>query len=120
MNLSKRHNIKSLKKNDEIKYVLNNGKKLYTKFGIIFLLNIKADQQRKAAVLLKKSTGNSVKRNYIKRILRQILTDYFLLFNSYNRVIIMYQSQRDVDYQSVKKEIANKLIKYEKHIFTHN
>lgn len=93
MNLSKRHNIISIKDKSEIRFILNYGKKINTKFGPVFLFNVANDNNKKAAVLLKKNIGKAHYRNYIKRLLRVYIIKKIILFKTYNRVIFLYRSK---------------------------
>lgn len=110
MNISSLHNIKTLKKRIEIKAVLDNGKKISTKYGLIFLHSDEKDVTKKAAVLLKKSVGSAVKRNYIKRILRSIIRNHHeLIFNNCNRVVFIYNYRGDSAFSLIEKEYLSKL-----------
>ena len=87
MNISKTLKISTLGKRDEIKNLLESSKKVYTKFGLIFLYIDKDDINKKIAVLVKKNCGTAVKRNYIKRIIRHFTHEYYYMFSKYNRII---------------------------------
>ncbi len=93
MNLSKRHKLFSIKDKYEIKFILENGKRINTKFGPVFLLFEKTKDDRKSCILLKKNIGKAFYRNYIKRILRVYIVNKITLFNSYNRVIFLYRDR---------------------------
>jgi ribonuclease P protein component len=111
MNISKQHNIISLGERKEITSILDSGKKIKTKFGLIFLKRVNKDSITKAAVLLKKSCGSAVKRNYIKRIIRHFIKDQITLFNGYNRVVFLYNYKKEINYNSLKNEYINALKK---------
>ena len=109
MNISRTLNISSINKKDEIGRVLNSGKKVYTKLGLIFLASDDLDASLKAAFLIKKNCGSAVKRNYIKRILRHFVRECYKLFKSYNRIIFLYRYKGDVDYSLLKREFVEAL-----------
>jgi ribonuclease P protein component len=112
MNISSLHNIKTLRKRNEIKAVLDYGKKISTKYGLIFLYNDGEHLDKKAAVLLKKSVGSAVKRNYIKRILRSIIRNHHnIIFNDCNRVVFIYNYNGDSAFSLIEEEYLNKLKK---------
>ena len=105
MNLSSRHNIKSLKSRDEISFLFNKGKKLSFRFGLIILLK-KRDKNKYAGILVKKNFGNAVKRNYAKRLLRHYVRENPTLLSKYNRVIFLV-SKRPKDFTA--KNLFNEL-----------
>ncbi len=110
MNLSRRHRIVSIRKTREIKEVLNNSKKIHHKYGIIFLNKNKAVSEKlRAAVLVKKSCGSAVRRNYIKRIGRNFIVRNITLFKKYNRVIFLFLSKENFKYKELEKELLNKI-----------
>lgn len=102
MNISKTHNISTLKKREEIKYVLDNSKKIYTRLGVIFLQHSDNNDEMKVAILVKKSCGSSVKRNYVKRIIRHFVRDHYRFLKNYNRIIFLYNSREDTGYHKLK------------------
>ena len=110
MNISSLHNIKTLRKRNEIKAVLDNGRKISTKYGLIFLHKEADNEEKKAAVLLKKTVGSAVKRNYIKRILRSIIrNNYKLFFNNCNRIVFIYNYKGKSTFSLIEKEYLSKL-----------
>ena len=108
MNISNLHKITSLRKREEIRFVLENGRKIRTKYGLIFVLKeIKKDNKR-AAILLKKNIGSAVKRNYVKRILRSIIrTNHGYIFNSYNCVLFLFNYKGPINFALIEKEYRN-------------
>ena len=105
MNISRRHKIKTINKKDEIKYILNNGKKIYTKLGPIFLYLSKENSFSKTAILLKRNCGTAVKRNYIKRIFKNYIKDVFSNSEKYNRLIFIYGYKNKVNYDLLVSEL---------------
>ncbi len=112
MNLSRRLKIKSIRKSYEIKEVLDKSKKVYHKYGIIFLDKKKQKNVRenlRAAILVKKNCGTAVRRNYIKRIGRSFIVKNITLFKDYSRVIFLFLSKENFKYHDLEKEVINKL-----------
>ena len=110
MNISSLHKIKTLKKRNEIKAVLDKGKKIKTKYGLIFLYKNVDGKEKKAAILLKKSVGSAVRRNYIKRILRAIIrSNNDLFFNNCNRVVIIYNYKGKDALALIEEEYVKKI-----------
>ena len=109
MNLTKTHNISTISNNQEIRYILNKGQKVYTKFGLIFMLSDSEDKKIQTAVLLKKKVGNAVKRNYIKRIIKNFFVNNLSLFKNYNRIIFLYSFEGDIKYRELEQVYLNAL-----------
>ena len=110
MNLSRRLNIVTIRKSNEIQEVLNNSKKIYHKYGIIFLNRNKAVKEKlRAAILVKKNCGSAVRRNYIKRIGRNFIVRNITLFKDYNRVIFLFLSKDRFKYKDLEQELIGKI-----------
>ncbi len=110
MNISKRLNIISITNSKEIKQTLDNSKKIYFKYGILFLKkDSHLKETLKFAVLVKKHCGNAVRRNYIKRISRNLIVRNITLFKPYNRVIFLFLSKEPFRYNELKNEILKVL-----------
>jgi len=64
----------TLKKRNEFLFIRNNGQNIRSKF---FIVNhyFTGNSVTKVGLTVSKKIGNSVKRNYVKRILRSILMD---------------------------------------------
>ncbi|NOX90824.1 MAG: ribonuclease P protein component [Calditrichaeota bacterium] len=106
MNLSRRHNIVSINKSWEIKQVLDKSRKLYHKYGIVFLnKDDEVKEKLRAAVIVKKNCGRAVRRNYIKRIGRYFICKNITLFKNYNRVIFLFLSKEMFKYKDLDKEL---------------
>jgi ribonuclease P protein component len=103
MNISKTHNVSSLANRKEIRHILNKGQKLYTKFGLIFMLNIGNKNDAKVAVLVKKNTGNAIVRNRVKRRVRYFFIKHLNEFNNFNRVIFLYNYAGSVSFKNIEK-----------------
>jgi len=120
MNILTGHKITTIGKKDEISLVLQKGKKFKFKYGLIFLYNVNRSSEKKAAVLIKKSIGNAVRRNYIKRIVRSFFRKYYRLLDKFNRVIILINQKADITYQQLEKELMVVLKKDEESFINHN
>lgn len=108
MNLSALPELRSLKSKKNIKNILDNGKKRYTRFGIFFLDKSETEYTY-FAVLIKKSVGKAVKRNYCKRIVREYMRKNLSLFKNYNQIIFLFNSHQDTSFEELKKEFDIKL-----------
>ena len=101
--------ITSLSKNEDFKSILG-GKKISNKYVTIFFGHLK-DKNKKIfniSFVTKKKIGNAVKRNKIKRRLRNIMNDasknIFLNLN-YSYLLIAKKSMLDERYNKVKKTL---------------
>ena len=103
--------ISSLIKNEDFKSLLD-GKKIGNKYLTIFFTKISNKNNKKLNIsfVTKKKIGNAVKRNKIKRRLRNIMNDAIkkisLNFN-YSYLLIAKKSVVDDNYETIKKTIFN-------------
>ena len=109
MNLRDQHSIVTIKKNTEIKEILSTGKKIYTKYGIFFIGHKKTDSRLNFAVLIKKSVGNAVWRNYCKRIIRAYTRKKIDKFPENRQVIFLYTHGGKISYRLLEEEFDKKL-----------
>ena len=107
MNLSKKHNIRTISRKDEIRQILENGKKIYTKYGPIFLYFSNEVKIKKAAVLIKKKIGSAVKRNYIKRIFKNLIINYLKNSKSFNRIVFIFNVNDKIGYKELYVELKS-------------
>lgn len=112
MNISSRHNIVSLKKKDEIDHVFKKGIKYRTRYGPVFIYKSREyENGTKVAILLKKSVGTAVRRNYIKRIIRHFVVCNFRIIKGFDRLIFLYNSREQVSYARLEKEYLQVLLR---------
>ena len=114
MNISKLLNISTLSHKNEINSVMKKGQKVYTKFGLLFLYNDNIKVLNKVGILVKKQSGNAVKRNYIKRILRQFVRNEHEFLRYYSKIIFLYNYSGKISYNELRNTYINDLKKYEK------
>ena len=101
--------ILALSKNDEFKNLLKE-KKIYNKYATIFYgnLNNKNNQQLNISFDTKKKIVNAIKRNKIKRRLRNIINDatkeITLKFN-YSYLVIAKPSMLNNEYTNIKETL---------------
>ena len=111
MNILTARKIITIKRKDEINLVLQRGKKIYFKFGLIFLYKDRHSTDKQAAVLVKRSIGNAVKRNRVKRLVRQFFRNHYQLFDIYNRIIVLINKKADLNYQQLEENLIPMLKK---------
>ena len=109
MNSSALPEIVSIKKNTEIKILLANAKKIHTRYGLFFLSEESFSNQIGFAVLIKKSVGNAVRRNYYKRIVRSYFRNNLKLFANYGKVLFLFNYEGKTTFQELAKEFDNRL-----------
>lgn len=102
-------NIVSIKKNAEIKELLEKSKKIHTRYGLIFLNKESFSDQIGFAVLIKKSVGNAVRRNYCKRIIRAYFRNNLKLFVNYGKVLFLYNYKGKLNFQDLVEEFDKRL-----------
>jgi len=109
MNLRDQHKVITIKKNSEIKEILSNGTKIYTKYGIFFIGHKKTDNLINFAVLIKKSVGKAVWRNYCKRIVRAYVKNNIDIFPDKRQIIFLYTHEGKIEYKILEEEFDKKL-----------
>jgi len=103
--------ISSLSKNEDFKSLLT-GKKITNKYLTIFFKKLSGKNNNKLNIsfVTKKKIGNAVKRNKIKRRLRNIMIEALKKMDlnlSYSYLLISKKKIFDDEFQSIKKTIIN-------------
>ena len=107
--------ILALSKNEEFKNLLKQ-KKISNKFVTIFFGTLKNKDNKKLNIsfVTKKKIGNAVKRNKIKRRLRNIINDAVkkisIKFN-YSYLVIAKSTMLNSDYKNIKESLFQDLEK---------
>ena len=103
--------ISSLSKNEDFKSLLT-GKKITNKYLTIFFKKLSGKNNNKLNIsfVTRKKIGNAVKRNKIKRRLRNIMIEALKKMDlnlSYSYLLISKKKIFDDEFQSIKKTIIN-------------
>ena len=106
--------ILALSKNEEFQKLLK-GKKISNKYVTIFFgfLNNKDKNNLNISFVTKKKIGNAVKRNKIKRRLRNIMNDAFKKISinlSYSYLVIAKPTMLNNDYTNIKETLFREFI----------
>ena len=107
--------ISSLSKSEDFKNLLN-GKKISNPYSTIFFKKIssKSNKFLNISFVTKKKIGTAVKRNKIKRRLRNIMNDAIKTLNlnlNYSYLFIAKKNIYDAKYKMIKDSIFRDLIK---------
>ena len=107
--------ISSLSKSEDFKNLLN-GKRISNPYSTIFFRKIssKSNKLLNVSFVAKKKIGNAVKRNKIKRRLRNIMNDAIKTINmnlSYSYLFIAKKNIYDANYKMLKDSILKDLTK---------
>ena len=107
--------ISSLSKSVEFKSLIN-GKKINNKYLTIFFkkLSGKSNKFLNISFVAQKKIGNAVKRNKIKRRLRNIMNDAIKTINmnlNYSYLFIAKKNIYNAEYKIIKNSIFNDLTK---------
>ena len=99
--------ILALSKNEEFKFLINE-KKLSNKYVTIFfgILNNKSKKKLNISFVTKKKIGNAIKRNKIKRRLRNIINDAVKQISikfDYSYLVIAKPTMLNNDYINIKE-----------------
>lgn len=107
--------ISSLSKSEDFKNLLN-GKRISNPYSTIFFKKIssKSNKLLNVSFVAKKKIGNAVKRNKIKRRLKNIMNDAIKTINmnlSYSYLFIAKKNIYDANYKMLKDSILKDLTK---------
>lgn len=97
-------------KNTEIQFIIKKGKKLISKYFIIYFIENNIDYNR-YCISVSKKIGNAVIRNKQKRTVKEIIRKNNIK-DSKNYVIILRKEILNINYQEKERELIN-LIKGE-------
>lgn len=99
----------NIKKNAEIKELIATSKKIHTRYGLFFLSRESRSDQIGFAVLIKKSVGNAVRRNYYKRIVRSYFRNNLRRFTKYGNVLFLFNYQGTINFKDLTEEFNKRL-----------
>jgi|TARA_B100000929_G_scaffold291151_1_gene288415 ribonuclease P protein component len=107
--------ISSLSKSEDFKNLLS-GRKISNPYSIIFFKKIPSKKNKflNVSFVTKKKIGNAVKRNKIKRRLRNIMNDAIKTINmnlNYSYLFIAKKNIYDAEYKMIKNSIFKDLSK---------
>ena len=98
-----------LKKRSEFLFIRNFGSSIKTKFFIINYFMSK-ENEIKFGITISKKFGNSVRRNYIKRVIRSILSQNFCKYASKIYFEVIPKKNIDkISYQELEKDLISSL-----------
>lgn len=96
-----------ISKNLEIQKIINTGKKVVSKYFIIFGISNSLSYNRFCATVGKK-IGNAVLRNKLKRIIKDILMKNSINSNK-DYVIIIRSNFLNLSYEQIKTDLLNNI-----------
>ena len=107
--------ISSLSKNEDFKNLLS-GRKIANQYSTIFFKKISSKNNKylNVSFVTKKKIGNAVKRNKIKRRLRNIMNDAIKTINmdlNYSYLFIAKKNLYNGNYKMIKESILKDLTK---------
>ena len=107
--------ISSLSKNEDFKNLLS-GRKIANQYSTIFFKKISSKNNKylNVSFVTKKKIGNAVKRNKIKRRLRNIMNDAVKTINmdlNYSYLFIAKKNLYNANYKMIKESILKDLTK---------
>ena len=107
--------ISSLSKNEDFKNLLS-GRKIANQYSTIFFKKISSKNNKylNVSFVTKKKIGNAVKRNKIKRRLRNIMNDAVKTINmdlNYSYLFIAKKNLYNANYKMIKETILKDLTK---------
>ncbi|MBF4695437.1 ribonuclease P protein component [Fusibacter ferrireducens] len=103
----------SLKKPSEFSKVYKRGKSFVDKYLVMYILPNKLGYTR-VGLSVSKKVGNSVRRNRVKRLIRESFRLNYLSDNSYDIIFIARVRSNNADYFKIEKSmkfLLNKMIR---------
>ncbi|MDD4363453.1 MAG: ribonuclease P protein component [Atribacterota bacterium] len=103
----------TLKKSNEFKKVFLRGKKIISKYAILYIMP-KEQECNRFGIIVRKRIGNAVQRNRIKRILREIFykCDKYSQEKKYDFIIIARSDILKVTFQEIFNELRKIFLYY--------
>ena len=91
-----------LKNSEDFSNVYKNGKSKANKYLVVYVLENSTDSNR-LGISISKKVGNSVKRHYFKRCVKEIYRLHEDMFNSgLDIVVLARQGARDIKYKEIE------------------
>lgn len=100
-----------LKSNKEIAELVKNRNTVGNKYYIIY---VKDSDNTKVAISVSKKLGNAVTRNYLKRVVREIVSKHLKFITNKNILIVVKNSCLDIDFTEKEKMLEKLLLKVKK------
>lgn len=101
--------IKTIKKQKEFDYIYKKGKYFANKQIVIHYINSKYEDNL-IGISISKKVGNAVTRNYLRRIIKEILRKTQVKTNM-NFIIVVRKDNQDINYHEMEKSINHVLRK---------
>lgn len=99
-----------IKKNEEFALVFEHGKSVANRQFVIYYLHKKGQPHFRLGLSVNKRIGKAVKRNYIKRVIREIFREWQdELKKEYDYVVIARKPTAEMDYHEMKKSLRHVL-----------
>lgn len=107
--------METLKNTKQFDVVYKKGVKVHTKYFILFITNI---ENQKFGFVTSKKVGIAVKRNRIRRILKEIVRKNIKILNNNSLIFVAKKNieLEDIKYKSFEKDILIGIKKSEKYI----
>ena len=92
-----------IKKNEEIKNIVNNSNKIVSKYFIIYYVNNQLKFNR-YCISVSKKIGKAVTRNYYKRVIRNIVDNHKKLYSKgKDYIIILRKACLEMNYSELEE-----------------
>ena len=98
-----------LNKSSEYEFLFKNGKRVNTANFVVIFRHNKLGYPRFGYVVSKKVSGKAVRRNRIKRILREYFRHNRSSFVSVDIIVVVKRDVSELDYSSIKRELNDSL-----------
>lgn len=100
-----------LTKSSEFENVFKKGKRLEGSYYVVYKCANALGYPRLGTVVSKKRCGGAVKRNRIKRVIREVFRLNKKLFDSYDVIVLAKENSHEIKYQHAFEYLKNTLTK---------
>lgn len=97
-----------LKDSDKIGLIVKKRQRIASEY---FTIYYQTATELKIAVVAGKKIGNSVERNYNKRVIREIIRPYLEELKNIHAVIVTKEQAKNIDFNDKKKNLEKLIIK---------
>jgi ribonuclease P protein component len=96
--------VETLKKDQQFKAIFEHGKSLSDKNLVLYFYQNQANQQPKLGLVISKKFGNAVRRNCLRRVLKEVFRlNHSKLYENYDLLIMPRYSLEEINYANLEK-----------------
>ncbi len=106
--------LNTIKKNEEFKKIYKKGNSIVGAFVVIYRYKVK-NNDKKFGITVSKKIGKAVKRNRVRRLIKEVVSkNYYLFKDGYEYVIVARVRANQANFNDVEKNIKYIIYKFNK------